>query len=455
MDSANHRSLRRKLGLFSVTNIVVANMIGAGIFTTSGLLLQDLEHPLIMIGLWILGGVIALAGALCYGEIGANIPKAGGEYTYLSALYHPLLGFLSGWVSFIAGFSAPIAASSIGFSEYLSRALPALFENSFASPQASKNIVSIGIILVFTAVHLRGISFGSKVQNYLTVLKIAILAGLVVFGFTLGQGSVAHFRIQSAPELNSRLLLNAGLALMWIMFAYSGWNASSYIGAEIKKPEKNLFLSLILGTTLVMLLYTLVNVLFVYAIPPNDMKGVISVGGLAVNNLFGQSMDNLFSMMIAVALFSSISAFIILGPRVYYAMAQNGHFFRFASKINPVTKAPSLSILFQAGVSIVIILSGTFEQILTYIGFSLGIFPILVALAVFKMRKKGLSKIKLKGHPYAALFYIFAAVAILTLTFIERPVESLIAIGVLLSGIPFYYYFLRNRKQEVIRNDAK
>src|SRR5690606_22205505 len=149
-------------------------------------------------------------------------------------------------------------------------------------------------------VHLRGISFGSKVQNYLTVLKIAILAGLVVFGFTLGQGSVAHFRIQSAPELNSRLLLNAGLALMWIMFAYSGWNASSYIGAEIKKPEKNLFLSLILGTTLVMLLYTLVNVLFVYAIPPNDMKGVISVGGLAVNNLFGQSMDNLFSMMIAV-----------------------------------------------------------------------------------------------------------------------------------------------------------
>lgn len=441
--------LKRKLGFFSVTSIVVANMIGAGIFTTSGILMETLGNPLLMIALWVVGGAIAISGALCYGELGAAIPKAGGEYTFLTTLYHPLLGFLSGWISFIAGFSAPIAASSIGFSEYLYRTFPALFENQLMSLQLTKNLYSIGVITIFTLVHLQGISFGSKVQNYLTLLKVGLLAALIFLGFAFGNGDLQHLKMDKPPDINTSSLRNAGLALMWIMFAYSGWNASTYIGAEVRNPSRNLSLSLLWGTFLVMALYACVNILFVFAIPPIEMQGVISVGGLAVNKLFGPSMDRFFSLMIAVALFSSISAFIILGPRVYYAMASDGYFFKFAAKINPKTQVPSYSIVFQALAAIVIVLSGTFDQILTYIGFSLGIFPIVVAFSLFKLRKSGNSKIRLPGYPFTPVFFIVSSLFILILSFIERPLESLTAIAVLLAGVPFYFYFLKKQKRQI------
>lgn len=441
MDTHNSDFLSRKLGLFSVTNIVIANMIGAGIFTTSGLLMADLKDPILMLWLWVFGGVLAFAGAMCYGEIGASIPKAGGEYAFLSHLYSPRLGFLSGWVSFIVGFSAPIAASSIGFSEYLYRALPHIFDNSLLGIEAMKKLYSILIIIIFTAIHLRGIEFGAKVQNYLTLLKIALVVGLILFGFSMGSGDISNFKYTASISQSPAGWKTIGLSLMWIMFAFSGWNASVYIGSEIKKPERNIPLSLLIGTGVVALLYLLLNILFIYAIPPKDMENVISIGGLAIGNLFGADLEAFFSLLVAFALFSSISAFIILGPRVYFAMSADGHFFKFAAKVDKKYQVPVYSIIFQAIISVIIILSGTFDQILTYMGFSLGIFPIITIFGIFKLRKKGMSKLKLPGYPVTPALYILAGIVMLILSFLERPLESSIAILTILIGFPAYYLF--------------
>jgi len=381
--TTNHAtdSLERKLGLFPVTNIVIANMIGAGIFTTSGLLMQDLQNPLLMLALWVVGGIIALCGALSYGALGAAIPQAGGEYIFLSRLYHPFFGFLSGWVSFIVGFSAPIAASSIGFSEYLFRALPVLenLGNGTAglTPDVLKKICAILIIAIFTYIHLRGIEFGTRVQNYLTLLKVGLIVALIAIGFLAGNGHFDHLLEGKSFSFGFTGWKTIGLTLMWVMFAYSGWNASTYIGSEIRNPIRNLPLSLLLGTGIVMLLYLGLNIFYIYAIPPAEMSGVISIGGLAVGNLFGQSLETLFSLLIAFALFSSLSAFIILGPRVYYSMAKDGYFFKFLSQVHPIFGVPSRAIILQSIISAIMVLTGTFDQILTYMGFSLGIFPIL------------------------------------------------------------------------------
>lgn len=441
MQSAEENNLPRKLGLFSLTNIVIANMIGAGIFTTSGLLMGDLGNPFLMLFLWIVGGLIALCGALSYGELGAAMPQAGGEYIFLSKLFNPLSGFLSGWVSFIVGFSAPIAASALGFSEYLFRAFPNSVLVLDMPLDILKKIVAILVIILFSLVHLRGMSFGAIIQNFLTVLKVALVAGLIVAGFLIGNGDVSHFTQGETLSSGFGSWKTAGLSLMWIMFAYSGWNAATYVGSEIKDPKRNLTKSLLLGTGIVMVLYVLLNILFIYAIPPVDMEGVIAIGGLAVNNLFDARTDAVISLLISFALFSSLSAFIIIGPRVYYAMAKDGYFFKFLAKVHPVFKVPSRAILIQALIAIVMVLSGTFDQILTYMGFSLGIFPILAVLGVFRLRMSGRSVLKLPGYPWVQLFYIVISLSILILAFFERPVESSVAIFTVLIGTPLFFVF--------------
>ena len=434
-------NLQRKLTWFPLTNIVVANMIGAGIFTTSGLLMADLKNPIVMLALWVVGGGVALCGALSYGEIGAAMPHAGGEYVFLSKLYHPVLGFLSGWVSFIVGFSAPIAASSIGFSEYFTRAFPQLFEwLGFVEPVVVKKGLSIIVILLFSLVHLRGIEFGTKIQNGLTLLKVGLVAGLIFIGFTLGSGDIRHLTLGDPFALNFSGWKTLGLSLMWIMFAYSGWNASVYIGSEVRNPEKNLPRSLFFGTGIVLVLYLGLNLLFVYAVKPDDMGGVISIGGLAVNRLFGQSLEIAISILISFALFSSLSAFIILGPRVYYAMAKDGYFFRSVAKIHLKYHVPTKAIFLQAAISIVMVMSGTFDQILTYMGFSLGIFPILTVLGVFKLRKSS-TRYHSHGFPFVQIFYIGIGLLILVLAYLERPLESSIAVLTVVVGVPIYYLF--------------
>ena len=407
--------------------------------------MADLLDPLLMITLWVIGGVIALCGALCYGELGAAMPRAGGEYVFLSKLYHPLFGFLSGWVSFIVGFSAPIAASAIGFSEYFTRAFPQLVfwsdSTGFLGPFVLQKTLSIGVILVFTFIHVRGIKFGAIVQNYLTVLKVGLIVGLILLGLFFGTGDVAHFTGGEAFTFDFGGWKTIGLSLLWIMFAYSGWNASTYIGSEIANPGKNLPRSLILGTGIVILLYLLLNFFYVYAVPPDDMKGVISIGGLAVGAAFGASMETLVSLLISFALFSSLSAFIILGPRVYYSMAKDGYFFKFVSDVHPVFHTPSKAILLQGLISIVMVLSGTFDQILTYMGFSLGIFPVLAVLGVFKKRRSEGRHNPISVKFVVPIIYASAGIIMLVLSLFERPTESSIALLTVFIGIPAFFLF--------------
>jgi len=433
--------LKKSLGYFSLTNIVIGDMIGAGIFTTSGLLLAQLHDPKLLLLLWVIGGIIALCGALSYSELGARFPRAGGEYAFLSELFTPLAGFLSGWISFFVGFSAPVAASSLAFSEYLVRTFPD--GDGMEQVLLLKKLIAIGIIMVFAIIHYFGLRSGSKVQNLLTMLKVGLILLLVIAGFTFGEGSFEHFNVQIRVAEGWAGLKTMGLALMWIMFAYSGWNASTYVGSEVKNPVKNIHRSLISGTLFVTLIYLFLNALYVYAVPAEEMKGVISVGGLAANNLFGRILDQFFSLFIAVILLSAISVLTIIGPRVYYAMAESGHFFRIAKRINR-SSVPGISILLQSGLAIVFVLTGTFDQIITLLSFSLGIFPILAVVGVFKIRMQGKTAYRTPWYPVPQVLFIIFSLVILVLAFLERPVESSVSFGIIILGIPVYY-LLRKR----------
>lgn len=436
--------------MFSVTNLVIANIIGAGIFTTTGYLGQILDHPFILLILWIIGGLVAICGAFAFGELGATFPEAGGEYTFISKLFHPLPGFLSGWLSLIVGFSAPIAASAMGCSKYLIWAFPKvqslLFLENTLSAQWFYKWLAVAIILLFTFIHSRGIVLGAKIQNILTVLKVLMVFGLIVAGFWIGKGNFDSFAEINKFQFNFNGWKSMGLALMLVMFAYSGWNSSTYIGSEIRNPAKVITQSLLISVGIVIVLYFFLNLFFIYAIPFEKIVGEPEIAGLAASFAFGNVAGSIISVFIAFALFSSLSAFILLGPRVYYSMAQKGYFFKRFAKVNPKSKVPTASILLQSSVAIALVVSGTFEQILVYMGFSLGIFPILAVIGVFKIRKKGISKLQLPGFPYLHIFFIAVSSSILVLAFFERPMESSIALLTALSGIPFYFWFKRKNQ---------
>jgi len=443
--AAPANGLERKLGLFPLTNIVIANMIGGGIFLTSGFLMADLHNPVVMLALWLVGGLVALCGALSYGELGAAFPQAGGEYAFLSRLYHPVFGFLSGWVSFFVGFSAPIAFAARGFSRYLTQASPGLLHpgiiRSGAEAQIMEKAYAILLIAVFTFLHTRGLKAGARVQNVLTGLKILLIVGLVAAGFAFGKGSLAHLTAAAPFRFDFGGIKTMGLALMWIMFSYSGWNASAYVGSEVRDPSRNLPRSLLLGTAVVMILYVALNLFYVYAIPPAQMEGVEAVAGLAVGNLFGKSAETVLSLVISFAFFSSLSAYLILGPRVYYSMARDGIFFKSIAAVDPKCCVPTRSILLQGGIASIMVLFGTIDQLLTYMGFSLGIFPLLAVLGVFKLRRTGTSVVRLPGYPVASLAYLLVGATILVLSFLRKPIPSLVAIATALAGIPLYFFF--------------
>lgn len=448
MNSHNDH-LERKLGLFPVINIVVANIIGAGIFTTTGYLMEFLGNPVIMLSLWLTGGLIALCGALSFGELGAAFPEAGGEYTFISKLFHPLLGFLSGWLSLIVGFSAPIAAAAIGFSSYFIWAFPGMQEwllpGMFLSTEMFSRLLAIMVILAFSLIHSRGVILGARVQNSLTILKIILVTGLIIAGFTIGKGDINNVTRSQPFIFDFNGLKSMGLSLMFIMFAFSGWNSATYIGSEIKNPRKVIYRSLVISTIIVTILYLGLNLFFIYAIPPGQMAGEPEIGGVAAGYAFGDTAETIISLLISFALFSSLSAFIILGPRVYYSMARDGYFFKFVSKVSPTHKVPQNALFLQSSIAIVLVLSGTFEQIITYMGFSLGIFPLLAVIGVFKLRIKGKSVLKLPGFPVIQIIYILTGISILVLAYFERPWESTIAILTALSGVPVFYWF-KSRK---------
>jgi APA family basic amino acid/polyamine antiporter len=440
----------RNLGITSATAIVVANMIGTGILTTSGIMAGYMPDAFWVIGCWVLGGFIALSGALCYSELATRMPEEGGEYIYLSRIYHPVLGFLTGWTSFLVGFSAPIAASALSFVEYLFAGLNIATADPASDLILIKKGIAIAVILIFISIHYVGLKLGAAVQNILTVIKVLIIGGLALVGILLGGRGEVFNSVPLAPEMG----MGIGVAMMLVMFSYSGWNASSYIAGELKNPGKTLPVSLVLGTGLVILLYLSLNVFIFHALPFKEAQGTIAIVEAAAVSTFGPWMGDILGLIISIALLSSLSAFILIGPRVYYAMARDRLFFSFAARVHPRYKVPGHSILIQGGIAIILLIIGTFEQLLIYIGFALNVFPWLAILGLFFARKKGIgetSAVRLWGYPFVPLFYLLSSMFLMIFAYAHRPVESSAAIITILAGVPIYYFW----EKYIIRKKAQ
>jgi len=432
--------LIREIDLFSATMLVVANMIGTGIFTTSGFIMKELQNPWAMLLCWFVGGIFALCGALCYGELGAMFPKAGGEYVFLRESFGRLIAFLSGWISLIVGFSAPIAASAIAFSNYFFRLI------QVPPSWSTVTLLSILVILIFSLVHCHSISIGKRVQNILTVFKISLIVIFIITGLFIGNGSTSHFSFSFDLPLQEKF----AISLIFVYFAYSGWNAASYIGSEIKNPKRNIPLSLFIGTILVMCLYLFLNVTYIYALSVEKMSGVLEVGAKAAEALFGKGIAKYFSGAIAITILSSLSAMIITGPRVYYAMAKDNVFFELFGRVNSSHKTPSYSIFLQAGISIIMVITASFDKLLLYIGFTLSLFAMLTVLGMIVLRFKKLSierSYKTVGYPVTPLLFIIGNVWIIYFSITRRPASSLFGLGTIALGLFIYFCFTRWRKK--------
>ena len=406
-DKVSKSDLTRQIGFFSATVVVIANMIGTGIFTTSGFVARDLGHPIPLLLCWLVGGIFALSGALCYGELGALFPKAGGDYAYLRQAFGPLPAFLSGWVSLIVGFSAPIAAAAIAFSAYFLKAfsLPSLMllkVNLFGwnlVAVSKENLVAIFAVIALSLVHIHSVWLGSRVQGALTVFKVAVIATFIVGGFLVGRGSLSHFSgdFRMASLLDGRF----ATSLIFISFAYSGWNAAAYLGGEIRNPGRNIPLALFTGTLVVIISYLALNAVYLYALPLGEMSGVVEIGEKAASALFQDGTGRFLTGAIAVGILSAISAMILTGPRVYYAMSRDGAFFSRFGKVHDQRRTPMLSIVMQAVISICMILTSSFEKLLLYIGFTLSLFSVLTVLGLLRLRAE--KKLKARWLPHLRL----------------------------------------------------
>jgi APA family basic amino acid/polyamine antiporter len=420
---------KRPVTLFSATIIVIANMIGTGVFTTLGFQLDSLPSACAVLFLWILGGVGAFCGALCYGELGAMMPRSGGEYTFLSDIYHPALGFLSGWVSIVAGFAAPIALAAIALGEYSAAVFPGL----------DKTVLAVSAVLILTVIHLTDVKFGCYFQNFFTVGKIGLIVSLIVLGFFVAQPQDITL-LPTRNDLKAVFSPAFAISLVYVFYAYSGWNSASYIAGEIQNPERNLPLSLFIGTAIVSLCYVLINFIFLYTVPISELAGKIDVGYLSARSIFGRGGGTIMTFLICLALVSSLSSLIMVGPRVTQAMSQHMKFFGFFSLTNK-RGAPVAAIVLQSSVAIFLTLTSTFNSVLTYVGFTLALFSSLAVLGVILLRVKEPQRprpFKTWGYPVTPAIFLLLYGWMLCYLFIERPLPSACGLLTVASGLLFY-----------------
>ncbi len=394
--SESPSALLRQLGVVSATALVVSNMVGTGIFATSGFLAGDLGTPGLVLVIWVVGALFALVGAFCYSELGVNFPSSGGEYVYLTRAYGPTWGFMTGWVSFFAGFSAPIAAAALAFSDYLGYFFPGLKQenaqltigsDSFSLKLGGAQVAASCLIALFTILNFFGVRRIARIQNVLTGAKILVLFAFIVLGFAIGTGDWGHFSMSTDRTSTTPLAAQFVISLFWIYVAYSGWNAATYVAEELKRPEKTLPVALALGAGLVAALYFGLNLVFIYAAPLGEMKGVLAVGALAASKLFGAGIAGVFSALMALSLVSTVNAMVTIGPRVYYAMAKNGAFLPVAAKVDPRWHTPVPAILLQGACAVLMTLT-PFPQLVIYIGFMLNFFAVLSVSSLFIFRRR-------------------------------------------------------------------
>jgi APA family basic amino acid/polyamine antiporter len=451
----NNNVLNREVGFFSATVLVIANMVGTGIFTTSGFIIQELGNPYAMLVCWFVGGIFALCGALCYGELGAMFPKAGGEYVFLRESFGKCMGFLSGWISLVVGFSAPIAAAAVAFATY-SFSMFSQSGESAASLSVSGipmialspvTMLASGVIILLSLIHYHSLRIGTRVQNGLTLFKIALILVFITAGLMLGKGSADNF---SGGSLISSVFNDKfAVSLIFVSFAYSGWNAAAYLGGEIINPGRNIPLALFAGTFLVICLYLLLNFVYIYALGAKQMSGVLEVGAKSAVSLFGANISKYFSGAIAVGILSALSAMIMTGPRVYYAMSKDGVFFELFGRVSKDRRTPAYSIFLQAGIAILLVLTASFEKLLIYIGFTLSLFTMMTVAGMMIIRiKQPLREkpYKTLGYPVTPLFFILGNLWIIYYTVKSQPVTSLYGLLTVAAGLLVFFYFGMNKK---------
>jgi APA family basic amino acid/polyamine antiporter len=432
--------LRRGFGLSTSTYVVIASMVGAGILVSPGFLMASLKPYPAISGHWALGGLLAVCGPLCLAELAAALPQAGGEYVYLREAYGPMPAFLSGWTSFFLGFSAPLAVASYMAAEYLLTPFGLIGPESEADRLVQATAAAI--IVAITLPNLFGHRQSAWTQNLTTILKLGLFAALVVMAFLFGKGQLAH--IAEGQAIRKVKLGTAATQLFYVMFAYSGWNAASYLAGEVKNPARTLPRSLLLGTGLVIALYLALNLVFAYAVPllDVDFTNAKQVPRLAVEILFGASASSIFSVAVGLTFLATVSAFVITGPRIYYAMARDGLFPSVAGHISPRGQVPVYAMLAQSVCAIIILFMTDFQNLYRYASVGLLLFALLFigAVYVLRWRQPDMERpFRLPGYPVVPAIFMAVTLFMAVFAFMEWRKPSVYSLCSILAGIPVYY----------------
>lgn len=448
------QTLERRLGPLDAAAIIVSNVIGAGILFTPPFIAANVPNPWLFLATWLVGGALAFAGAMAYAELAALRPRAGGEYVYLRDAYGRLAAFLTGWTSFVAGFSGAIAASAVVLTFYLGRFIPSAADSTpfLVVPLpwvpltfSRQTLVALAAIALLAWIHLRGVGPGRIVSNILAVLKVSALLMFIALGFSIGSGSASNLQASAGTVSPGSWLL----ALIPVMFTYSGWNAAGYIAEEIRDPGRNVPRAFALGTLAVIAIYFFLNLLYLYVLPVGELANVKgSVLDVIADRLLGIRAGNVMGIVSIISLTASISAMTFAGPRVYYAMARDGLFFDSAARVHPKFRTPAVAIVAQAIWSSLLVLSGGAEALTSYTGFAVVLFAGVAVAALFVLRRRepGASRpYKAIGYPIAPAVFTVAMLAIVVNAIYRAPGPSGAGLFVMAAGIPLYWWFSRRR----------
>jgi basic amino acid/polyamine antiporter, APA family len=454
--TAPTQNLERRLGALDGAAIVVTNVIGAGILFFPVLIAASVPHAQLFLSTWLVGGALAFCGAMGYAELAALRPRAGGEYVYLREAYGPLVGFLTGWTSFIAGFAGAIAAAGMFFVLYLDRFIPGVND---ATPFFSIPIPYVGItvsrqtlmasvvVWAFAFIHIRGVGPGRLASNILAAGKVAAFLIFIALGLSIGAGSSANLSsVAGTVTLTSYLS-----ALVLVMFTYSGWNAAAYMAEEVRDPGRNLPLALAIGTAAVVAIYLMINALYLYVFPIGElMKIQGSLLDRVADRLLGARAGDIMGVVSLVSLAGTMNAMTFVGPRVYFAMARDGVFIPAAAHVHPKYLTPSRSIIAQSIWSTLLILTGSKDSLGNYVGFAITLFAGIAVAAVFVLRAREPNAprpFKAIGYPITPAIFVIASLAIVLNAIYSNPRVTGAGLLLIASGIPLYWWFQRQRGQ--------
>jgi len=441
--------LERQLGLFDSSMMVIGIVIGSGIFMTTGLMAGAIPSVTLILITWALGGLQMLAGALTYAELGAAMPKAGGQYVYLREAYGPLPAFLFGWVAFIAYLTGTNAAIAVAVAEHLGSFYPSLSTHNSIIGIGSFSIsggqiFALSLIVVLSLINYLGIVFGKWIQNIFTVLKIGSILLFALAGLFISTGNHLDFSLNPTNMSIGSILMGMGVALVAVNWTVGGWEYITFAAGEIKNPKNNLPLALIIGTIVILVLYFLINVAYLKVLPMGSLMGEIKVGETAARAIYGPGIAGAFSMVVIISMFGSLNGNILVGPRVSYAMAKDHLFFSRAADVHPKFHTPGNAIMIQGFWAAILTLSGTFEELITLVVFVNFMMWIAASSTVFVLRKKqpDLERpYKVWGYPYVPAFFIIFSMAIMVNTFFSAPEQSLLGLALTLLGVPVYFYW--------------